>query len=87
VLSAGLAAEAVAVGVPDAELGEAIVLFAVFEAGDSDPEESVRRAITADLPAYMVPRRVIAREALPRNANGKVDRAGLKREARELGGA
>ncbi len=34
------------------------------------------------MPSYMVPKEVELRDSLPRNANGKLDRARLAREAR-----
>ncbi len=45
---------------------------------EADPER-IREALRARLPAYMVPTRVIALDALPLNANGKVDRGALRR--------
>ena len=31
----------------------------------------------ADLPAYMLPQRIVERPSLPRNANGKIDRKAI----------
>ncbi|WP_062432658.1 AMP-binding protein [Herbidospora daliensis] len=75
----GLVAEAVAVGVPDEELGEQVALHAVLTAATT-PDE-LRRAMERDLPRYMVPRRFILADALPRSGNGKFDRAELRRRA------
>jgi acyl-coenzyme A synthetase/AMP-(fatty) acid ligase len=33
------------------------------------------------LPNFMQPRRIVWRDALPRNANGKFDRAAIREEA------
>ncbi|MBN2491640.1 MAG: acyl-CoA ligase (AMP-forming), exosortase A system-associated [Planctomycetes bacterium] len=82
VLSTGLVSEAVAVGVPDAELGESIVLFVVPDRPGAEAPEALRRALAAELPRYMIPRHVVEQDALPRNPNGKVDRSGLRRRAR-----
>lgn len=77
VYGTGLAAEAVAVGVPHPVLGQAIVVLAVpLEAGAS-PTTELLAACQAALPAYMVPARVEWRASLPRNANGKIDRRAL----------
>ncbi|NAS20984.1 AMP-binding protein [Herbidospora sp. NEAU-GS84] len=76
----GLVAEAVAVGVPDEDLGEAVTLHAVLTAATTTPEE-LRRAMEHDLPRYMVPRRFLLADALPRSGNGKFDRAELRRRA------
>jgi acyl-coenzyme A synthetase/AMP-(fatty) acid ligase len=67
-------AEAVAVGVADARLGQAIVLVA---RGDAAAEPALRARLKRDLPAYMQPQRIEWRADLPRNANGKLDRAAI----------
>jgi amino acid adenylation domain-containing protein len=41
---------------------------------------TLRRDLSRLLPAHMLPARWIARESLPRNGNGKIDRAALKEE-------
>jgi acyl-CoA ligase (AMP-forming) (exosortase A-associated) len=78
-MASGAAAEAVALGVPDDRLGQAILLYA-RPAGE---EADVRLAewFKRNLPGFMQPARVVWREALPRNANGKLDRTALKTEA------
>ncbi|WP_030450102.1 AMP-binding protein [Herbidospora cretacea] len=76
----GLVAEAVAVGVPDEELGEQVALHAVLTDAATTPDE-LRRAMERDLPRYMVPRRFLLAAALPRSGNGKFDRAELRRRA------
>jgi acyl-CoA ligase (AMP-forming) (exosortase A-associated) len=78
VLAGGEAVEAAAFGVPDARLGQAIVVVA-RAAGDSETAEAALRArLRRDLPSFMQPARYDWRETLPRNANGKLDRAALK---------
>ncbi len=78
-IASGAAAEAVALGVADDRLGQAILLYArpVGEDAETRLAEWFRR----NLPGFMQPARVIWRDELPRNANGKLDRAVLKREA------
>ncbi|EME45380.1 Non-ribosomal peptide synthetase-like protein [Dothistroma septosporum NZE10] len=44
-------------------------------------ERTVRKALQAELPSYMVPRRITVLERMPTNANGKVDRKQLARLA------
>jgi D-alanine--poly(phosphoribitol) ligase subunit 1 len=46
-------------------------------------EATVRNALAELLPPYMIPQRVVVREALPKNANGKVDRIALRAEELE----
>ena len=41
-------------------------------------ETTIRAALAAVLPAYMLPNRIVLVETLPKNANGKIDRASLK---------
>ncbi|MDB5678003.1 acyl-CoA ligase (AMP-forming), exosortase A system-associated [Sphingomonas bacterium] len=77
VAAGGETGEAVALGVPDEKLGQAIVVVAK---GDGSTEERLRERLRRDLPNFMQPVRYIWRAELPRNANGKLDRAGLKGE-------
>ncbi|MES2337600.1 MAG: AMP-binding protein [Pseudomonadota bacterium] len=75
VMAGGEAAEAVAFGVPDARLGQAIV---VVVRGDASREDALRARLRRDLPSFMQPTRYDWRDELPRNANGKLDRSGLR---------
>lgn len=82
-MQSGLLSEVVAIGVPDERLGQAVVLVAVAAgqpgAGDADAGRLLDYA-REKLPAYMVPRSVLWRAALPRNPNGKFDRVRIKAE-------
>ena len=82
VLATGLAAEAVALGVPDARLGQAIHVVARPAPGVdlATAEASVPQALAAALPNFMVPQAIHWRQALPLGANGKLDRATLALE-------
>ncbi|MBX3565052.1 MAG: acyl-CoA ligase (AMP-forming), exosortase A system-associated [Sphingomonas sp.] len=75
VVSGGEAAEAVAFGVADARLGQAIVVVA---RGDGSREDALRERLRRELPSFMQPSRYDWREELPRNVNGKLDRSALK---------
>ncbi|MHA1568802.1 MAG: acyl-CoA ligase (AMP-forming), exosortase A system-associated [Alphaproteobacteria bacterium] len=75
--------EAVALGAPDAALGQAIVVVATPPAGGILEQQVILDSCRRELPAYMVPRRIVERDTLPYNANGKIDR---KRLAAELSG-
>ncbi|MEH3159257.1 MAG: AMP-binding protein [Sphingomonas taxi] len=77
VLAGDEAREAVAVGVPDPRLGQGIV---VVLAGDAAREEALRARLRGLLPSFMQPVRYDWRDALPRNANGKLDRAAIRAE-------
>jgi acyl-CoA ligase (AMP-forming) (exosortase A-associated) len=69
--------EAAVVGVAHEGLGEAIVGVIAAEDEDLVSSDQVIAHCRAQLPAFMVPRAVVLREALPRNANGKIDRVAL----------
>ena len=71
------AREAVAIGVPDERLGQTIVAIV---AGNPAGEEALRARLRTDLPAFMQPSRYLWRDVLPRNANGKLDRAAIRAE-------
>jgi len=80
VLADGEALEAVAIGVVDARLGQAIVVVARASGDAADAEARLRERLRRDLPSFMQPARYVWRADLPRNANGKLDRAALKAE-------
>lgn len=75
VLSGGETGEAVAFGVADERLGQAIVVIA---RGDGSGEDALRERLRRELPSFMQPARYDWRPELPRNANGKLDRTVLK---------
>jgi len=77
VTSGGETAEAVALGVPDEKLGQSIIVVAK---GDGSTETALRDRLRRDLPGFMQPARYEWRAVMPRNANGKLDRAVLKGE-------
>lgn len=59
-----------------------IVAFAAMRAPQSS--EELLQKIAAIVPSYMVPRRVIVMDLLPKNANGKIDRVALQDIAASL---
>jgi acyl-CoA ligase (AMP-forming) (exosortase A-associated) len=76
--ASGLVAECVAIGVKDERLGQSITLVARAVA-DADTE-ALMPFLKRQLPAFIVPKTLIWRDDLPRNANGKLDRAALRVE-------
>ena len=54
-----------------------LVAYVVPRAGERLNEQGLRRYVQRKLPEYMVPARMIQLEALPVNANGKIDRKAL----------
>ncbi|MGY1733772.1 acyl-CoA ligase (AMP-forming), exosortase A system-associated [Geodermatophilus sp. SYSU D01045] len=76
----GLVRDAVALGVDDATLGQAVVLVVSLVPGMQDEGQGLMSALKRELPLYMVPRRIVVRDELPRSPNGKFDRALLREE-------
>jgi acyl-coenzyme A synthetase/AMP-(fatty) acid ligase len=79
-LATGLVAEAVALGVPDPRLGQAVHLVARAALGAADAAENLPKLLARELPNFMCPQAIHWREAMPLNPNGKVDRAALALE-------
>ena len=75
VTAGGETSQAVAIGLPDEKLGQVVVVVAQ---GDGSREEALRQRLRRDLPNFMQPVRYEWHADLPRNANGKLDRARLK---------
>ncbi len=76
-------AEAVATGVQDLELGQAVVLLLVLKDGVQAEEAAVIAKCKKAMPNFMHPKHVEFRASLPRNPNGKVDRSSLSKELKE----
>lgn len=83
VFSTGIVTEVLVVGVPHPELGQGIaIVFVPSAAGhDGSAAEADLLGICRDrLPNYMVPGYIEARDSLPRNPNGKIDRTAVRTE-------
>ena len=72
--------EAVALGVPHPELGQAIIIVATSPNNKDDSAKEILSNLKKQLPPYMLPQNIYIRENLPRNANGKFDRKQLYTE-------
>jgi acyl-CoA synthetase (AMP-forming)/AMP-acid ligase II len=86
VYAMGLIGEVAAVGVPHPVLGQAIALLVTPSPGGEMPDvASLAAECRRSLPNFMVPAHIDVRTgALPRNANGKIDRKALRDELQEL---
>lgn len=82
--STGMVADAVAIGVPHASLGQAVVVIAAPSPGYSCDTAALLERCKEALPNFMIPSQVVWRDSLPRNPNGKYDRASLAREYRDI---
>ncbi len=71
-------AEAVALGVKDDRLGQAVRLL--LRAADPDIADAVAAHLKQELPNFMQPRDIVVLPEFPRNPNGKIDRVMLARE-------
>ena len=79
-LASGLVAEAVALGIPDERLGQAVHLIVRALPGIVDAEEGLPRNLMRELPNFMQPKVIHWREVMPTGPNGKIDRTGLYAE-------
>ena len=79
-LATGLVSEAVALGVADDRLGQAIHLIVRAAAGAQDADSALPKALAKELPNFMHPHVIHWRDSLPTNPNGKIDRVALAQE-------
>lgn len=84
VFASGLVADVVAVGVPHPQLGQAIVVIAAAASDKPPDSKQLLDLCRVQLPRFMVPLHVQWAESLPRNPNGKYDRAKLVTELGDL---
>ena len=84
VFATGLVADAAAVGVPHAKLGQAIVVVATPAPDSKQDTERLLESCRKQMPAFMVPHHVQWRDEMPRNPNGKYDRPKLAAELKDL---
>jgi acyl-CoA ligase (AMP-forming) (exosortase A-associated) len=76
--------EAVAVGVPHPELGQAIVVVVTLAPGQALDQKAILNQCRAKLPLFMMPSQIVERRALPHTSTGKIDRLLLARELTPL---
>ncbi|GAC12863.1 acyl-CoA ligase (AMP-forming), exosortase system type 1 associated [Aliiglaciecola lipolytica E3] len=81
--SCGDISEAIATGVKDLELGQAVALLLVLKEEAQHSEKEILALCKKAMPNFMHPKYVEFRTSLPRNPNGKVDRSLLSKEVKE----
>ena len=87
VYTTGLVAGAAALGLPHATLGQAIALVVSHNEGATGGtalEQALLAHCRRELPNFMVPLAIIARDSLPHNQNGKIDRRALADEYQDI---
>jgi acyl-CoA ligase (AMP-forming) (exosortase A-associated) len=69
--------EAVAIGLPDVQLGAVIACAVVASSGKQLETDVLIRKLRNSLPSFMVPTHIDEWTSLPRTANGKLDRVSI----------
>ncbi len=82
-LASGLVDAAAVVGIKHAELGQVIVGFVTTRGNLELDRDGLAAYCRRELPGYMLPYQIIQRDALPLNANSKIDRLRLVSEYAE----
>ena len=80
VYDTGQVRDAVAFGIDDEAIGQAIVVAVCPLQGLRLEEADLIAELRKQLPLYMIPRKIVVRDELPRSPNGKFDRNQLRRE-------
>ncbi|WP_309621997.1 acyl-CoA ligase (AMP-forming), exosortase A system-associated [Novosphingobium sp.] len=82
-LASGLVAEAVALGIADARLGQAIALVVRAAPHADSPANRLPAILKSELPNFMQPAVIHWIETMPISPNGKIDRALLQQTLRD----
>ncbi len=81
VYASGLVDFAVAFGEPHPVFGHRVGVVTVPRDPPAFDPEALLTYCRKNMPSYMVPETIRVRESLPKNSNGKLDRARIKAEA------
>ena len=76
--------ESAVIGLPHDDFGEAVTAVVTARNGASVDEAEVRAELEAVLAKFKIPKRVLVKDALPRNAMGKVQKNALRAELADL---
>ncbi|NER84605.1 MAG: hypothetical protein F6K42_34810, partial [Leptolyngbya sp. SIO1D8] len=77
ILATGWVRDVAVVGVPDPDWGEVVVAVVVWE-NTAAAENSLQQSLKPLLSSYKIPKHWLQHHALPRNAQGKFNRADLR---------
>jgi malonyl-CoA/methylmalonyl-CoA synthetase len=76
--------ESAVVGLPHEDFGEGVTAFIIARDGAALTEEQVQETLRDRLARFKQPKRVLFLKALPRNTMGKVQKAALRAEYKDL---
>ena len=76
--------ESAVIGLPHDDFGEAVTAVVTARNGASVEEAAIRAELEAVLAKFKIPKRVLVKDALPRNAMGKVQKNALRAELADL---
>ena len=76
--------EVAVIGVPDSEYGETICAVVSAKANQSLTQDDLTAHLNSRITKFKTPSHYIFREALPKNANGKLDRKMLRAELKQF---
>jgi acyl-CoA ligase (AMP-forming) (exosortase A-associated) len=77
-LGSGLVHEACAFGVENPAVGQDVIAVISLRKGDEDGTiDRVREYVIRNGPPYMVPKKILVRDELPKTGSGKIDRKGI----------
>lgn len=76
IAATGLVPDVAVLGIPDVDWGERVV--AIIASADAAVSDRLRPALKAQISAYKIPKQWFCRAELPRNAQGKLNRAALR---------
>jgi long-chain acyl-CoA synthetase len=80
-------AEAAVVQDPDPYQGESVMAYVVLKPGEEASEQEIIDYCRSQIAVFKCPRKVVFRDALPKNNTGKVLRRELRDEAKQEVGA
>jgi acyl-coenzyme A synthetase/AMP-(fatty) acid ligase len=70
--------EVAVLGIPDEIMGEAIIAFVTLHGQLLPDEKEILKVCNSKLELFMVPKRVIFLDEMPKSSNGKIDKKELK---------
>ncbi len=76
--NAGFISEAVAMGIPHEIYGQVVLVVLSVQPHENKSEKDILLYCRNNMPQYMVPHEIKIWDKLPKNSNGKLDRAAIK---------